>query len=412
MAALLMLAVELAGSALTCHVSKRQRASRLAWHQGRCGIDTCCGLMHAWAAHREDFERAAALFAPVDPQPSSVAGDGSADDMFADSDDEAGAPGPSTRPSPPDPSSAAQRPAPGTAAGAPPGGAGPSRGGADSGAEPDAPAAQVAAAPAVAQDGGSGAQRASASAAEARDGTAGANGTPCAAAAPAGNGHAAAAAPAQEADEYASWPVKELRRFLQERGADLGGIVDKSELVAKVRVRTCSPLQAIWGLVLGRLLWLTDGVLGATQATGRFGAFSQVNASRGVRTWVHCICMVSPAACLRRAAAMLRRTAWATTVHTSLLVLSQIVQACLPACLGQVREAAAAGPEGEAAAPPPGYAYDPASGLYADGSGMFYDARSGGYYASATGLWYGVDAGGQYVPWPEQGGAGSGAAPA
>lgn len=80
--------------------------------------------------------------------------------------------------------------------------------------------------------------------------------------------------------------------------------------------------------------------------------------------------------------------------------------------MGQVREAAAAGPEGEAAAPPPGYAYDPASGLYADGSGMFYDARSGGFYSSATGLWYGVDARGQYIPWPEQGGADGSAAPA
>ena len=174
-----------------------------------------------------------------------MADGGAADDMFADSDDEAGAPGPSTRPNPPNPSSAAQRPAPSAAGGAPAGAAGPSHGCAETGAEPHAPTAQVAAAPAVAQDGGSGAQRASASAAEARDGTAGANGTPSAAAAPAGNGHAAAAAPAQEADDYASWPVKELRRFLQERGADLGGIVDKSELVAKVRARTWSPLHAL-----------------------------------------------------------------------------------------------------------------------------------------------------------------------
>ena len=176
-----------------------------------------------------------------------MAGGGSADDMFADSDDEAGAPGPSTRSNPPNPSSAAQRPAPSAAGGAPAGGAGPSHGGAGSGAEPDAPASQCAAAPAVAQDGRSGAQRTSASAAEARDGTAGANGAPSAAAVPAGNSHAAAAAPAQEADDYASWPVKELRRFLQERGVDLGGIVDKSELVAKVRVRTRLPLHACGG---------------------------------------------------------------------------------------------------------------------------------------------------------------------
>lgn len=174
-----------------------------------------------------------------------MAGGGSADDMFADSDDEAGAPGPRTRPNPPDPSSAAQRPAPSAAGSVPAGGAGPSHGGAGSGAEPDAPAARGAAGLAVAQVGGS-----SASVAEARNGTAGANGIPSAAVAPAGNGHAAAAAPAQDADDYASWPVKELRRFLQERGMDLGGIVDKSELVAKVRVRTWSRLHTLWGLML------------------------------------------------------------------------------------------------------------------------------------------------------------------
>lgn len=42
------------------------------------------------------------------------------------------------------------------------------------------------------------------------------------------------ASTAAEADSYADWPVKELRRFLTERGHDLAGIVDKAELVAKV----------------------------------------------------------------------------------------------------------------------------------------------------------------------------------
>lgn len=35
--------------------------------------------------------------------------------------------------------------------------------------------------------------------------------------------------------EYGSWPVKELRRFLQERGVDVAGIVEKEELVSKVK---------------------------------------------------------------------------------------------------------------------------------------------------------------------------------
>ncbi|KIZ04688.1 hypothetical protein MNEG_3275 [Monoraphidium neglectum] len=35
--------------------------------------------------------------------------------------------------------------------------------------------------------------------------------------------------------DYASWPIKELRRFLQERGQDTAGIVEKGDLVARVR---------------------------------------------------------------------------------------------------------------------------------------------------------------------------------
>lgn len=38
----------------------------------------------------------------------------------------------------------------------------------------------------------------------------------------------------QPAVNYTSWPIKELRRFLQERGQSSAGIVDKSELVSKV----------------------------------------------------------------------------------------------------------------------------------------------------------------------------------
>ena len=56
------------------------------------------------------------------------------------------------------------------------------------------------------------------------------------------NGNSAAAQPpvaVQEADQvdYSSWPVKELRRFLTERGADPSGIVEKNELVSQARQR-------------------------------------------------------------------------------------------------------------------------------------------------------------------------------
>jgi hypothetical protein len=34
--------------------------------------------------------------------------------------------------------------------------------------------------------------------------------------------------------DYSSWPIKELRRFLTERGQDPSGIVEKDDLVAKV----------------------------------------------------------------------------------------------------------------------------------------------------------------------------------
>lgn len=44
---------------------------------------------------------------------------------------------------------------------------------------------------------------------------------------------------ASAAVEYGSWPVKELRRFLQERDVDVSGIVEKEELVSKVK-EVCS----------------------------------------------------------------------------------------------------------------------------------------------------------------------------
>jgi len=45
---------------------------------------------------------------------------------------------------------------------------------------------------------------------------------------------AAAAAAAGDGVDYSSWPVKELRRFLTERGADSSNIVEKGDLVAQV----------------------------------------------------------------------------------------------------------------------------------------------------------------------------------
>ncbi|KAK9818356.1 hypothetical protein WJX72_011218 [[Myrmecia] bisecta] len=46
----------------------------------------------------------------------------------------------------------------------------------------------------------------------------------------------AVASSGQDAEvDYSRWPIKELQRFLRERGVDSTGIVDKAELVAKVK---------------------------------------------------------------------------------------------------------------------------------------------------------------------------------
>lgn len=42
------------------------------------------------------------------------------------------------------------------------------------------------------------------------------------------------AAPEAEQVDYSTWPIKELRRFLTERGQDPSGIVEKADLVAQV----------------------------------------------------------------------------------------------------------------------------------------------------------------------------------
>eukprot|EP00798_Chlamydomonas_sp_ICE-L_P009845 gene9845-7732_t len=40
---------------------------------------------------------------------------------------------------------------------------------------------------------------------------------------------------AAEEDGYGKWPIKELKRFLGERGVDASNIVEKMDLVAQVR---------------------------------------------------------------------------------------------------------------------------------------------------------------------------------
>lgn len=65
---------------------------------------------------------------------------------------------------------------------------------------------------------------------------AGGGGAPQAAAAAAEAGAAAAAGAAEgEGVDYSIWPVKELRRFLTERGVDSSSIVEKGDLVNQVR---------------------------------------------------------------------------------------------------------------------------------------------------------------------------------
>ena len=77
------------------------------------------------------------------------------------------------------------------------------------------------------------------------------------------NGNSAAAQPVvavQEADQvdYSSWPVKELRRFLTERGEDPSSIVEKIELVS--RVCQCTKLVR-HGTDAEGLLGLRDHIL-------------------------------------------------------------------------------------------------------------------------------------------------------
>lgn len=150
---------------------------------------------------KEEMERAAALYAP----PPVVGGAAGADDdddddgdMFADeSDDEADKPRGNAQPR--QQQQQPQQPQAGNGAGPGHAAAG---GDADSAGVREAPAAEAAAG----EESG-----------------------------PGGKGPAQQQQQQQEEVDYGSWPVKELRRFLTERGKDPTGVVDKSELVAMVR---------------------------------------------------------------------------------------------------------------------------------------------------------------------------------
>ena len=199
---------------------------------------------------REDFARAAALFMPVGGTgagPSTGAGgggdDGGGDDMFAESDDEAagaappaGAAAPAAGAAGADTSTPAAASQERAAAAVDATGTGAAREAAMDGAAAVPP-------PRASQNGGDAAEVAGTApsgqsdVSEAKK-SGGGGGAAAAARAPAPA--VAYAGTAVDEDTYAEWPVKELRRFLTERGRDTAGIVDKAELVAEARPRCSS----------------------------------------------------------------------------------------------------------------------------------------------------------------------------
>jgi CD2 antigen cytoplasmic tail-binding protein 2 len=112
---------------------------------------------------------------------------------------------------------------------------------------------------AAAEGGESTAMRAPAAAAAAGGSSTAANGAAAAAAAAgsAAQAEAGAAGDAAAAEaavvDYSSWPVKELRRFLTERGVDSSSIVEKGELVNEVGPKGCVNLASS-NQRLGRLV--------------------------------------------------------------------------------------------------------------------------------------------------------------
>mmetsp|Transcript_779 Transcript_779/g.1959 ORF Transcript_779/g.1959 Transcript_779/m.1959 type:complete len:514 (+) Transcript_779:122-1663(+) len=118
--------------------------------------------------------------------------------------------------------------------------------------ESQAAAAAAAAAPPAATEGGTAtgggvntgqaeAQAGSTTAAAPAAAAAAAAPAPAAAASLVTDGGAAETSGAGEEVDYSSWPIKELKRCLQERGVDASQIVEKDELIAKVREVAAQP---------------------------------------------------------------------------------------------------------------------------------------------------------------------------
>jgi chemotaxis protein histidine kinase CheA len=162
------------------------------------------------------------------------------------------------------------------------------------------------------------------------------------------------AAPAQQPQvDYGSWPVKELRRFLTERGVDSSSLVEKAELVAEVsgaRVCVC---------------------VGGDRGAGcmRRGAHARGSARAATRCRVSAVCMHTHAQVERAAARG-------------------------PATTGRAAAAASA-------SAPDGYNFDRASGLFhSPETGLYWDASSGAFWNSTEQKWYAWDgAAGAYKEW-------------
>ena len=156
--------------------------------------------------------------------------------------------------------------------------------------------------------------------------------------------------------DYSAWPVKELARFLKERGHDPTGIVEKADLVAKVKeVRRleapelCTRLSHdIGSCPEVRTSHMKKSKNGTEKVTDHMADELWTINMEGFKT--------------------------GTEVHI----------------MGM--QVAEQGPEGEQPSAPPGYAWDPASNLfYSSESGMYFSPESGYFYSSGDGKWYAYD---------------------
>ncbi len=69
----------------------------------------------------------------------------------------------------------------------------------------------------------------------------------------------------QLATDYFGWPIKELRRLLQEKGVDVTGMVEKAELVEKARNLEAEQSHQ----VTARVVYLILTILGYRYLTRR-----------------------------------------------------------------------------------------------------------------------------------------------